>query len=366
MASIARSIDHRQRRTRGLLLLHPRKKMFYRLLWLGTCLAMTLRLGVLADIQTGSAASGGSNEGRTSVQSGPQEGGPVDAVAGIVAALNQRPVIILGEAHWLRQAGDFYIRLVRDPSFQDTVQDIVVEFASRNNQPLIDRYVGGEDVPMKDVCRIWRDTTKVSSWESPIYGEWLAAIREVNKKLPPTRRLRVLAGDTAVDWNRIRSHSDWAALGDNNISFSDVIIHQVLEKKRRAFVVLGGNHVTKSGDRRGGPNTTTRVESRYPGSTYAVLLYGAQTGWEDRSTEDLLHRPDLNAPTFYQFAGSPLAKSVLAKYTDALLYLGPRESLTETLPTRESLDAAYLKEIERRSMIEWGDLRGLKILFGRN
>src|SRR5258708_3473711 len=140
MASIARSIDHRQRRTRGLLLLHPRKKMFYRLLWLGTCLAMTLRLGVLADIQTGSAASGGSNEGRTSVQSGPQEGGPVDAVAGIVAALNQRPVIILGEAHWLRQAGDFYIRLVRDPSFQDTVQDIVVEFARRNNQPLIDRY----------------------------------------------------------------------------------------------------------------------------------------------------------------------------------------------------------------------------------
>src|SRR5258708_3849204 len=219
---------------------------------------------------------------------------------------------------------------------------------------------------MKDVCRIWRDTTKVSSGESPIYGEWLAAIGEVNKKLPPTRRLRVLAGDTAVDWNRIRSHSDWAALGDNNISFSDVIIHQVLEKKRRAFVVLGGNHVTKSGDRRGGTNTTTRVESRYPGSTYAVLLYGAQTGWEDRSTEDLLHRPDLNAPTFYQFAGSPLAKSVLAKYTDALLYLGPRESLTETLPTRESLDAAYLKEIERRSMIEWGDLRGLKILFGRN
>lgn len=76
--------------------------------------------------------------------------------------------MIIGENHWLQQAGDFYIQLVRDARFQNTVQDIVIEFASRNNQPLLDRYVGGADVPMEQVRRIWRDTTKVASWESPI------------------------------------------------------------------------------------------------------------------------------------------------------------------------------------------------------
>lgn len=295
-----------------------------------------------------------------------QQSGPVDAVKGIIAAFQHHPVVLIGEAHWLRQAGDFYVRLVHDPAFQENVQDIVVEFASRNNQPLIDHYISGDDVPLEDLRRIWRDTTKVISWESPIYSELLAAVRDVNRKLPPGRRLRVLASDTAIDWNNIHSHSDWAALGDNNLSISDVIEREVLAKKRRALVILGGNHVTKSGDRHGGPNTTTRVEAAYSGSTYVVLLYGAQTGWEDHATEDLLHTASLNAPTLYQLVGSPLSKVPLADYADALLYLGSRESLTISFPSRESIEPAYLKEIDRRSMIEWGDLRGQKFLFSRD
>ena len=195
-------------------------------------------------------------------QASGQEGAQRDAVREIVAAFKQHPVVIIGEAHWLRQPGDFYVRLVGDPEFQETVQDIVIEFASRNNQPLLDRYSAGQNVPIEEVRRILRDTTKVASWESPIYAEWLAAIREVNKTLPAARRLRVLAGDTTIDWSQIKTHDDWAALGDNNISFADVVIHEVLEKKHRALVVLGSNHVTRSGDRNGNDNTTTRIESR--------------------------------------------------------------------------------------------------------
>ena len=78
-----------------------------------------------------------------------------------MAAFKEHPVIIIGEAHWLRRAGDFYIRLIRDPEFQRTVQDIVVEFASRNNQPLLDRYIAGEDVPIQNVRQIWRDTREL-------------------------------------------------------------------------------------------------------------------------------------------------------------------------------------------------------------
>src|SRR5436853_477817 len=63
-------------------------------------------------------------------KTGTPEPGPVDAVKGIVAAFKQRPIVFIGEQHWLRQAGDFYVRLVRDPSFQENVQDIVVEFES--------------------------------------------------------------------------------------------------------------------------------------------------------------------------------------------------------------------------------------------
>jgi hypothetical protein len=297
-------------------------------------------------------------------QANGREGTSGDAVRGIVAAFKQHPIVIIGEAHWLRQASDFYVRLIRDPEFQETVQDIVIEFASQNNQPLLDRYIAGENVPIEDVRHIWRDTTKVASWESPIYADWLAAIRDVDKRLPVPRRLRVLAGDTAIDWSRIKTHSDWAALGDNNISISNVVISQVLEKKHHALVVLGSNHVTKSGDRAGNDNTTTRVESRFPGSTYVVMLL--YVGALDHSLEDQLGLPPRNAPALYELAGIPQAKTrdqrgtVLLERADALLYLGPREGYALTLPASGSLEPAYLKEIDRRSMIEWGELRARK------
>jgi len=303
---------------------------------------------------------------RLAAQSAPRHLKPVDAVQGIVAAFQQHNVVIIGEAHWLRQAGDFYIGLVRDPAFQETVQDIVVEFGSRNNQPLLDRYIAGENVPVGEVRHIWRNTTKVASWESPIYAEWLAAIREVNKKLPPARGLRVLAGDTPVDWHRINTHSDWAALGDNNISIADVILDQVLKRKHRALVVLGSNHVTKSGDRDGADNVTTRIESRNPGATYVVLLDSVTT--LNSASQELLRTSDRNAPALYEVTGARPEIATgkdglpLIKKADALLYLGPPEKLTLALPPRGSIEPAYLQEVDRRSMIEWGELRARKFL----
>jgi hypothetical protein len=286
---------------------------------------------------------------------GAENGAAVPAVQGIVAAFQKHPVVIIGEArHGLAQMGEIYQALVRDPAFQNTVQDIVIEFASQHNQRLVDEYVNGAALPITQVRHIWRDTTKVASWEFPIYWDWLAAIREVNQKLPSSRRFRVLAGDTAIDWPRIKTHEDWVALGDNNTSFANVIVEQVLKKKRHAVVILGGNHVTKSGDRTGAPNTTTRVEARYPGSTYVVVHHMPPSG-----SEGEFHLLNGKAPALYDLSvmGSP-SLSV----ADAFLYVGPRESLTETWPAPGSLEVEYMKEVDRRSMIEWGELCGRKFL----
>ena len=290
----------------------------------------------------------------------------VDAIQGIVAALKAHPVVAIGEDHWLLQPGEFYVQLVRSKDFQETVQDIVVEFASRNNQALLDKYVSGADVPLSEVKRIWRDTTKVASWESPIYANWLAVIRQVNQGLPPSRRLRVLAGDTAIEWTQIHTHDEWAALGDNNVSFADVITKEVLAKKHHALVVLGAGHLTKGDERGETGNVTARIESHYPGSTFVVLLdYWGLLTPEAQNEIDAL-RPSV--PAVYVLAGTTLGKTVdgrgapLSKHADALLYLGTPTSFTMAFPAPGSLDPAYLAEIDRRSMIEWGELRARKFL----
>jgi hypothetical protein len=197
-----------------------------------------------------------------------------------------------------------------------------------------------------------------------MYADWLAAIREVNRGLPKARRFRVLAGDTAIDWSRMKTSTEWSALGDNNVSFADVIINEVLNKKHHALVVLGSNHATKTGDRTGGPNTTTRVEARYPGSTYVAMLCLIP----NNPNEHLLRLADPTAPALYDLAGTKLGTEPDANgvkpilFTDAWLYAGPQNSLRASEPGPGSLEPEYLKEVDRRSMIEWGELRARKFL----
>jgi len=65
-----------------------------------------------------------------------------------------------------------------------------------------------DSIPPDTLRTIWRNTTKVAAWEFPVYARWLAAIREVNKGLRLGRRLRVLAGDTRIDWTALHTPDD--------------------------------------------------------------------------------------------------------------------------------------------------------------
>lgn len=319
------------------------------------CRFFSISVLILSHVSTGHAFQGAAHDHP-----------PVDAVKGIVAAFEKHPVVVIGE--WvpgIREMGDFYIRLVRDPVFQHTVQDIVIQFASRNNQPLLDRYIAGEDIPMDQVRQIWRDTTKAGLWDSPIYAEWLAAIREVNREMPPDRRFHVLAGDTAVDWSRITTQSEWKALEDSNASFADVVINQVLAKHRRALVVLNGQNVAKLGHE-DKPNTSTMIEARYPGAAY-VVIHRRILHDPDEAVLQLPGHPE--TPTLYDLAGTALGQKPIhenggapLRWVDAWLYVGPVDSLTRLFPSPGSLEASYLKEVDRRSTIQWGDLRARRFL----
>jgi hypothetical protein len=274
------------------------------------------------------------------------EPAPVDAIQSIAWAFDRYPVVAIGETHWLKEAGDFYASLVRDKGFQAKVNCIVIEFGSRRSQPVVDRYINGEDVPQTELQQVWRNTTKVFSWESPIYPRLLAAVREVNQSLPAARRLRVLAGDSPIDWTKVRTQEQWASYQPNNLSFAEVIVKEILGKKRKGLVILGSNHVTKGGDRDRVPDTTTLVEEKHPGSVYVILMHETK-------------QPMWKVPALIPIAGTWLSavsfgKRKLGDAGDAILYLGP--SLNRADPDWDSYtrDPDYLKELDRRARIEWG------------
>jgi hypothetical protein len=175
-----------------------------------------------------------------------------DPVAAILDAFEHHPVVALGEGdHNNEQGHAFRLALLRHPRFPQMVNDIVVEFGNARYQPVVDRYVGGDDVAFAELRAVWENTTQLRPvWDVPIYAELLRAVRERNAQLPRDRRLRVLLGDPPIDWARVTSFADvfgqMREVGDRDIFPVRVIQREVLAKGRRALVVYGDQHVKRT------------------------------------------------------------------------------------------------------------------------
>jgi hypothetical protein len=70
--------------------------------------------------------------------------------------------------------------------------------------------------------------------------------RALNQKLPPERRLRVLAGDSPVDWDQIKSPGDIIRLVHRDASIASLMEKEVLSKHRKALMLFGTFHLMRA------------------------------------------------------------------------------------------------------------------------
>ena len=168
---------------------------------------------------------------------------PVDPITTILEAFRTNQLVALGEGtHNNEQGHRFRLALIRDPRFAATVQDIVVEFGNARYQPLMDRFVRGEEVPSDSLRVVWQNTTQPHEvWDVPIYEEFFRAVRDVNLRLPEGRRLRVLLGDPPIDWDSV-----WTIEDDTRDRHpADLIRREVLARGRRALLIWGHMHLQR-------------------------------------------------------------------------------------------------------------------------
>ena len=113
------------------------------------------------------------------------------------------------------------------------MRSIVVEFGSTTEQVTLDRYIQGENVSKAQLEQVWKSTTQARNgvWDSPIYAEFFAAVRDVNAKLPMDSRIPVFGGDPQPGDNRSRETTAVSILKE-----------QVLQKKSKALVIYGAAH----------------------------------------------------------------------------------------------------------------------------
>jgi hypothetical protein len=320
---------------------------------------------------------------------------PEEAVKAILTAFDEYQVVGMNAAHGNKDLDDFILDLIRNPAFPDKVNDIVVECGNSLYQPVLDRYIAGDDVPLAEARQAWRNTTQPMCGLSGFYEELFPLVRRINQKLPAKKKLRVLAGDPPIDWSKVKSPEDFGQYMTRDDSIASVMKKEVLSKQRKALMLFGAAHLYHQGGGSGTefPSAVQLYEKDYPGVTLVIADHVGFFNWSPRAKYNaefearmaswpvpslvlqmkgtwLADLMDMNQPSGNVFFGKQAGgesseggrEEVIAGYSqkvDAYLYLGPRDLLLRELkPAEIFLDKDYIAELQRRAGImgPMGDL----------
>jgi Haem-binding uptake, Tiki superfamily, ChaN len=274
------------------------------------------------------------------------------AAATILEALDDHPLVCLGEDHGSRRDHELRLALVAHPRFHEQVDVVVVEFANPLHQATLDRYIAGEEVDGAALARVWRDTTQLRVWDSPIYEEFLRAVRDENTGRLPDGQVRVVAADPPIDWPAIRTSDELADFLDRNHRGSypiEVIERELFSQGKRGLAIFGAQHCE-----RGGLGFTAEIEARHPASTFVVL--GVDPDDENRLLHALgpeprllrLGQPPLEAldrSLLFPYARAAVELSA-ERLADAILWTGSFEERVIRFEGTRSPD--YAQELRRR------------------
>jgi len=316
---------------------------------------------------------------------------PQDAAQAILAAFDKYEVVGMGAAHGNQDLDDFILRLIRDPGLPGRINDIAVECGNSLYQPILDRYIAGEDVRLEDARQVWRNTTQPMCSVSAFYEELFPLVRRINQKLPPQKRFRMLACDPPIDWSKVKTQGDYLHFMMRDPNIASVMEKEVLSKHRKALMFFGTGHLYHNHSKSLPMLLASAVESyekNYPGVTLVITdhtgfaSYSPVEKYNDEFESrmaawpipslvqalpgtwlaDLLDktqalgavgvlfrvgRDGKRTESLVDSGGVPPSKMV-----DAYLYLGPRDLLLKEPPPAEIfLDKDYMAEMKRRAAI---------------
>jgi hypothetical protein len=294
-----------------------------------------------------------------------QQPKPQPATAALLRAFDTHNIVLFGEIHGCKQEHEWLRELVGTPEFADRVDDIVVEFGNSLYQRSVDRYISGENIPFAQVQQAWRNEAGMIGPPPPVYEAFYKTVRDVNLKRKGKHQLRVVLGDPYADWDGIKDLEDLGPFLSNRDSwFASVVKDEVLAKKRRALLIMGWGHFL----RRKGP-AEIEQQLRAAGARTYLIVFGTNAvgGYDDLDKRfaawplpaivDLTGNwvGELSAMPVLMGGTAPATPFKLGEAADALLYVGPRDSLTQVYMARSELDGtAYGKEVNRRMMIQLG------------
>lgn len=266
----------------------------------------------------------------------------------IIQTFQNCNIIGLGEGgHHLENSHHFFQKMFDNKKIQEIINIVIVEFANTDYQDILDRYILGEEVPINELRKVWRESTQSVGrfGEATIYFELLEKIRTVNLSLSENNKIRVLGGDPPIDWKAVNSLEDYnKSNSQRDIYPAELAIEYGINRSMKVLVIYAEYHITKIIDKTasGHPSITTYVNDRYPGAMKVIAVLDPQEfqleeqtkNWPLYSIIDLDMGEICNLPAekyFTQLFNKEGRVTLFEGYKikelfDAFLYVGPSSS----------------------------------------
>ncbi len=261
-------------------------------------------------------------------------------------------IICLDEGpHGTIQSHAFIRNLISDDRVKNLLNYVIIEFANTDYQDILDRFIKGDDVPLKELRRVWRNTTQAHSplFEMPVYLQLLKTIRENNLNQPADKQIRVLAGDPPIDWNKINSIRDYFKnISQRDVLSSELAIKYGIDSGKKVLMIYGGEHVVKTANEKKDSTFWTIPFYINKKTGIKALTIGIlKTGDFNIQNNSI----PVNSICDISTVESPF--SSLKDRFDALYYAGDSNLWEIDIP--EKINAVYWNELNRRSKIVWGE-----------
>jgi len=319
------------------------------------------------------------------VAAGTASARPVPAISFVLSTFRRVPIVAVGGGlHGRQDLDDFVRKLIRDPRFARSVHNVVIETGNSLYQPLLDRFVMGENVPIVQLQQVWRNTTQPFANRTE-QKNFIEFVRDLNLQRAPDQQIRVLAADPPIDWARVHRTSQFVSyIRGRDANAALVIEHDVLAKHERALLLFGDFHVLRhvGVGAHLSSTVTTLLEHAYPHSTYVII---AHSGFGPRNAELEPRLQTWPVPSIAKIRDTwlgaldpfllyndtvlisdpskkvdPFPGGTLQDLADAYLYLGLAATVRNvTLP--EDTDPIYARELSRRQQLMGGPMQPIPI-----
>jgi len=202
---------------------------------------------------------------------------------------------------------------------------------------------------------------EVTDFYVQLVGDWTSVKRffkEVrNVNLKSEHKIRILAAEPPIDWSKINSLEDYYVfLGQRDQFYAEVVIQEVLNKKKKALLIMGSSHFNKLKTHKMNPDNPITTLLKVSNKNLRLI----NTMTMNDFPYDLL--PSINKGDIIETTnpilgnlkvGPPfIKKRPLKDQTDALLYLGDLKDIQYEVkaPFNDELYEAELKK--RKDLIK--------------